>query len=469
MNVSQENTDVLNATVTIEIEPTDYTGQVKSILDEHRKKMTLQGFRPGKVPFSVAKKMYGKAVLAEELNKILSEKLNAHIQENEIEILGEPMPEDINELDLDFDKSYEFKYSLGIAPKFETELTEKDKFVKYDIKVDDELINKYVRDFQRRFGDSTEVEIVGENDLIYGSIYELDKDGNRKEGGVHNHTTIAVDYVETKAAREKLIGLDKGAVTVVEPSKLAKGEADLSAMLGIPVSKLDEVSKKFELTIESINNIKMHEINKELFQKVLGGATVETEEEFRNKISEDLSKHLESDSDKKLRRDVQDKLLDKLKLELPDEFLKNWLLRTGSQNPEKPVTQDDIDREYDDYSRVLRVQLIEAQLAKSNDIKVEFAEIEERVKDNLRAQFAQFGQGEVEDGMLNQFAQNFLQKEEEVRKVYDQLMEERLMAFYLSKVKVQNKEVSFDEFVKLASSKSDKGNFMNQVSNLLKF
>lgn len=468
MNVTQENIDELNAKVKITIEPKDYEPAVRTVLDNHRKKMTLQGFRPGKVPFGVAKKMYGKAVLAEELNKILSDNLNNHIRENEINIIGQPLPQDIEELELDFDKTFEFNYDLGIAPNFEVELSAKVKFNKFKIVVDDELIDKYVKDFQRRHGESTEAEKVGDTDMIYGAVYELEK-GARKEGGLHNHTTIALDYVENKDAKKKLVGKAKGDVVKIEPSKYAKGEADLSQMLGVPVSELGDLNKEFELVIESIHNIDMAPLNSELFDKVLGPGVAKTEEEFRNKISLDLEKYLDGDSEKKLRRDIHDKLLDRLKLELPDEFIKRWLLDQGANNPEKPITQEDIEREYDDYSRMLKVQLIESQIAKQNNIKVEFTDIQDRVKENIKAQFASFGQGEVADDMLDQFAQNFLQKEEEVRKVYDQLMDERLNQFYQDNVKLQEKEVSFDEFVKLASTKSGKGNIIDQVSNLLKF
>ena len=469
MNVTQENIDELNAKVTIKVEPADYEPAVRTVLDNHRKTMTLQGFRPGKVPFGVAKKMYGKVVLAEELNKILSEKLNNHIRENELNIIGQPLANDIEDLQLDFDKSFEFQYELGIAPKFEVDLSAKDKFTRYVIKVDDELVEKYVRDFQRRYGKSTEVEVVGEEDMIYGAIYELNKEGKRKEGGVHNHTTIAVDYIENKDAKKKLIGKKKDDVVKVDPAKLTKGTVDLSQMLGVSVADLDELGKEFELVIESIHNIDPHPLNTELFDQVVGPGVAKDEKEFREKIVADLEKYLKGDSEKKLRRDIHDKLLERLKLKLPDDFLKRWLLEQGSQNAERPITQADIDQEYDDYGRMLRVQLIESQIAQQNDIKVEYQDVVDRVKENIRAQFASFGQGEVEESMLDQFAQNFLQKEEEVRKVYDQLFDERMNAFYLENVKLQEKEVTFDEFVKLASSKSGKGNFMDQVSNLLKF
>ena len=205
-----------------------------------------------------------------------------------------------------------------------------------------------------------------------------------------------------------------------------------------------------------------------MFDQVLGPGAASTEEEFRSKISTDLEKQLANDSDKKLRRDISEKLMERLALQLPDEFLKKWLLMNG-QNAEKPVSQEDIDREYGDYSRYMQLQIIESKLAKNNEIKVDFPEIQDRVKSNIKAQFASFGQQEMDDKMLDQFAQNFLQKEEEVRKLYDQILDEKLMAFYQENVKLQEKEVSFDEFVKLASTKQGKGNFLDQVSNLLKF
>lgn len=468
MNITQENVDALNARVVIEITPADYEEPVNKILDNYRKQMRLQGFRPGKVPFGLAKKMYGKAVLAEELNKMLSEKLNQHIKDNSLNLLGQPLPEEIADMQLDFNKKFEFRYELGLAPSFEVNLGNKDKFTQYKIAVDKDLVDKYVRDFQRRYGKSEEVDVTTEKDMIYGSFYELDKNGNRKEGGVHNHSTVVIEYVENKDAKAKLIGLGKGQKITVEPAKLCKGDADLSAMLGVPVSELPEVGKNFELAIESIHRIDPHPLNKELFDRVLGPNTVETEEEFRNRITADLEKHLSADSDKKLRRDISDKLLEKLKLELPDEFLKRWLLEAGSSG-ERKITQEDIEREYDDYSRFLKLQLIESQIARESGLKVEYPEIEQHIKNNIRAQFASFGQAELADEMIDQFAQNFLQKQEEVRKVYDQIFDEKLTNFYKNTVKLQEKEVSFDEFVKLASTKPGKGKFMDQISNLLKF
>jgi trigger factor len=468
MNISQEQIDELNARVTIEIAPEDYDEPVTKTIDGYRKQMKLQGFRPGKVPFGVAKKMYGKSALADHLNKILTEKLNSHIQDNKLNILGRPLPSSAENMDLEFNKKFTFKYDLGLAPAFEIDLSSKDKFNHYKIQIDDDLINKYVRDFQRRFGKSEEVDAVGEKDMIYGSFYELDKSGERKVGGVHNHSTVVVEYVEHKDSKQKLMGAKVGDKLTVEPAKLCKGDADLSAMIGVPVSELSELGKQFELKIDSIHRIEMHPLNKELFDRVLGPNAAETEVEFKEKISADLAKFLANDSEKKLRRDISDKLLEKLKLQLPDAFLKRWLLEAGANN-EKPVTQADIDREYEDYVRYLRLQLIESKIATDNGIKVEFIEIEDNVKNNVRAQFAGFGQAEIPEDLINQFAQNTLKNEEEVRKIYDHLLDQKMMAFYHETVKLQEKEVSFDEFVKLASTKAGKGGLMDQISNFLKF
>jgi trigger factor len=468
MNVTQENIDTLNARIKIEIGPEDYEPPVTQVLNDYRKKMTLQGFRPGKVPFGVAKKMYGKAVLAEELNKILSEQLNTHIKENKIDILGQPLPEDLEDLSLNFSQKYEFRYDLGLAPQFTVDLSVKDKFSKYQIAIDDELVEKYVRDFQRRFGQSEDVDKSTDKDMIYGTFFAQNKDGGRAESGFHNHSTVVIEYVENKEAKKKMIGLEVGDTLEIEPGKLAKGDADLTAMLGISLAEIGEYPKKWELRIDSIHRIDPHPINQELFDQVLGPNAVSTEAEFRERIVSDLKKQLVTDSDKKLRRDVSDRMVDKLKLELPDEFLKRWLIQNAA-NTEKPITEADLEREYEDYSRYLQLQIIESKIAKDNEIKVEFPEIQARVKENIKAQFASFGQQEMDDKMLDQFAENFLQKEEEVRKIYDQILDERIMSFYKETVKITDKEVSFDEFVKLASTKQEKGNFMDQVSNLLKF
>lgn len=468
MNITQENPDDLNAIVTIEIQPEDYSEEVQKVLDRYRKQMNLQGFRPGKVPFSVAKKMYGKAVLAEELNKLLSEQLQKHITDNELRLLGQPLPKDQEQMDLELEQSFKFEYELGLSPSFEVGLSQKDKFNRYKIKVDENLLEKYLRDFQQRNGDSHEVEVSSEKDMIYGIFRELDKDGKVKEGGVHNHSTVVIEYVENKDAKKSLIGHKPGDKLVVDPSKLSKGDADLAAMLGVPASQLDEIGKKFELEIDSIHHVHPHELNQELFDKVLGPGAVSNLEEFKERVREDLQKHLSADSDKKLRRDIQEFLLEKLKLELPDEFLKRWLLESGSNNEEKKITQEDINREYDDYSRYLKGQLIESKIAEENDIKVTQEELQNEARESIRKQFQAYGQQEIPDELLNNFVQNFLQNEEQVRNLYDQLLDEKLMKFYKETVKLQEKEVSFDEFVKLASSKPGKGKFMDQISNLLK-
>lgn len=467
MNLVQENIDELNARVLIKINPEDYQQDVSKVLEDYRKKMTLQGFRPGKVPYSVAKKMFGKSVLAEQLNKMLSSNLDKHIKENNLQLLGQPLPAEDEKIDIELDHDFEFKFDMGMAPQFSVDLS-KEKFNRYKIAIDDELIKKYVVDFQRRFGKSEDVEAVSEKDMIYGSLHELDKENKHKENGIHNHTTIVVEYVENKDAKSKLIGRKVGDVITVEPSKLCKGQSDLSAMLGIPVSELDGAGKFFDLKIESIHNIDPHPLNQELFDRVLGPNVASNEEEFRAKIAADLEKYLNRDSDMKLMRDIQEKLLERLKLPLPDNFLKRWLVVSNAEGENK-ITSEDIEKNYDDYSRHIRLQLIEGKILKENKIQVEFVEIEERVKSGIREKFAAYGSSEIPDDLINQFAGRTLQNQDEVRKIYEQMVDEKLIAFFKETLKLAEKEVSFDEFVKLASAKPGKGGLMNQISNLLKF
>lgn len=468
MDIVQENLDQLNATITIKVAPADYEAPVKKVLNDYQKKASMPGFRPGKVPFGMIKKMYGNAVLADELNKILSHQLYKHIEDNKLQVLGNPLPKDDDQLTLDINNQKEltFKYDIGLAPQFEVDVTEKDKFNQYKITVDDELINKYIKDIAKRYGKVGENEVSTESDMISGEFAELDEKEKLVENGINHTSTIALEFIDDKKIQKQLIGLKKGDTIVVDPTKVSKGLTDMAAMLNISKAKAEKLTAKFNFTVKHIYSVQPAEVNSELFDKAFGQGTVKTEAEFKQRIAEELTKALTEDSDKFLKKEVAETLMDKLNLSLPDEFLKRWLIESDKDNK---ITQTQIDEEYPEYAKSLKWQLIENKLIEKNDLKVSPEEAKQRAKELFQLQMAQYGYPEVDDEQLEQAASSILGKQEDAKRIYEDLMDKKILAFFKSTLTLKEKELSFDEFVKLASGKPAKGKILDKIGNLVNF
>ncbi len=465
MDITKKELDELNTEVTIELAPEDYEKQVTDILKDYRKRVTMPGFRPGKVPFGMVKKMYGKSVLAEELNKILSQKLHDYITENELQVLGQPLPNEAeeNKIDLESD-SFKFTYDLGISPEFDIKLSDKDKFDYYKITIDDTLIDKYVRDVAKRYGKVEQVDEAGDDDMLQGTFRELDSKGNLVEGGIENTSTIAIEYIEDKKAKDKLIGLKLEEKIKVNPADVSRGPADTAQMLGVSKSRAEKLKTQFEFTVEKIYRMTPHAADQELFDKVYGPGEVKSETEFRQRISEELEKNLEVDANRKFYKDLSEKLIAKLKLQLPENFLKRWLEASNEE-----LDKEKIEEEWDDIADSIRWQLIESKIMRDNKVEVQHKELVEKAKELIKAQMEQYGQTDVPEEQLDAMAANILGNEEEVKRVHEQVLDEKLINFYKETVTLKEKEISFDDFVKLANKSNKKNSIMEGISNLVKF
>ena len=455
MQISKEKVDELNAVLKLKVEPTDYQEKVENILKDYRKKANMPGFRPGMVPMGLIKKMYKKPIMAQEINKILVDSIYKYIEDEKLEILGNPLPkeEDQNNIDFDTQTDFEFRYELGLSPQFDVKVTEKEKFTKYTITVDEELLNKNITELAKRYGKVSETEISTESDMLQGEFLELDK-----EDGIKHTSTIAIEFVEDEKVKKSLVGLKVGDVVKVNPEKVSKGDADMAAMLGVTKDDLKTIGKNFQFTVAKIMQVKPAEINQDLFDKLFGQDQVKSVEEFRAKVADELKKALEIDSERKLKKDIIDTLQDKLKLSLPDDFLKRWLIATN----EDKFSAEQVEKEYDDYSSTVKWQLIEGKIIKENDIKVTNEEVVEHTKGLLKKQFAMYGQEDIEEELVTNYANNVLKNKDEVRRIYDNLYDEKVMNLFKNKFTIKNKEVSFDEFVKLATGKVSKFNLFNK-------
>lgn len=468
MDITRTDVDELNAKVTIKLEPKDYEDRVQAILSDYRKKMNMPGFRPGKVPMGMVKKMYGKAVLAEELNKVFSNELMQYINKEQVEVLGQPLPneEESNKIDLENGEgqAFEFTYDLGLAPKFDVNLSDKDKFDYYTIAVDESLIDKYAKDIARRYGKVSNVDVSGEEDMLHGIFRELDKDGNEVEGGMHSHSTISIEYVEDEKAKKELIGIKNGDKITVDPVKISRGTNDLAQMLNISPSKAENLKEKFSFEIEQVYHMDPHDYDQELFDKIYGPGQVNSETEFRQKIADELAQNLEVDADRKFYKDLSDKLISKFKIKVPEDFLRRWILETNEE-----MDETKLEEEWERYLEGIKWQIIESKIVKENDIKVEHSEAVEHTKDLYRQQMAAYGYQDIPEEELDGMVANTLAKEEEARRIYDQLFEKRLLSFYKETVSLKEKELSFDEFVKLVNKQSGKNKILDSLSNLVKF
>ena len=440
MNITEEKVDDLNAIIKIKLTPEDYTEQYDKKIAEARKQVSEPGFRPGKVPMGMIKKKYGQSILADELNKIINDKLYAHITENKLNVLGNPIPSDEHTT---LDKweagaEFEFGYKIGLAPEFDIKPSSKDKVPFHKIKVDKETIDKQIEDFQKRYGQMGEVEKSEKGDMVFGEFVQ-------QEGEIKAKSTVSVPMIEDEKIQKQFIGLKKGDKVVVDPKTVSKGEADMAAMLHIKKDELDQATGDFEFTVEEIKRLEPAPIDQELFDKIHGEGTVKTEKEFRAKIEEELSVAFVNDSERLFQKSLADYFVKKLKLNLPDEFLKEWIQTSN----EKEVTMEEVEKEYPQYSDQLRWQLIENKVIQDNEIKVEVDEVKDYVKGMLVQQYAQYGMPTPDDEALEANAMQVLQNQDETKKIFDYLYKNKVADYFKNNVKIQEKEVNQEEFIKL--------------------
>jgi len=451
MNIERKDLDQNNATLTVHIEKVDYAEKVDKTLRDFRKKANIPGFRQGMVPVGLVKKMYGKAVLAEEINKLVSDNLFNYIRENHVDILGEPLPNETEQKPFDFEtqEEFEFIFDLGIAPQFEVELTNKDKVKFYNITVSDEMIENQVKSYVGRYGKYIQEEVVEEKDMIKGELFEM-ADGKVNESGIKvKDATLTASYMKDEEQKALFIGAKKGDVIVFNPAKAFENETEISSMLKISKEAAKTIDTDFQIKIESITRYHESEINQELFDKVYGEGTVATEEEFRAKIKENIQENLVSDSEYKFGIDAQEMLLEKFTdLTFPDTFLKRWVLSSNEN-----LSAETLEEEFPKMIKDLKWQLIKSKLGKAFEVKVEPADVEEYAKKIAKAQFAQYGMIGMDDEILANYAKDMMKKEDTLKNMVEKTTEEKIFACIKQAVKLENKEVSIEDFNKMFETK----------------
>lgn len=409
MNVSLQNIDKVSALLTVKLEKADYQPQVDKSLKNIRQKAQVPGFRPGMVPMSLVKKMYGKSVIADEVNKLLSEKVYEYIKENNVNILGEPMPNEEKQPDIDFDtmEEFEFVFDIALAPEFKAEVNSQDKVDYYTIEVTDEMVENQIKAYTQRNGKYEQVEAYEENDMLKGLLAELDEEGNTKEGGIQVEGAVMMpSYMKNDEQKAIFANAKVNDVLVFNPDAAYEGNVvEIASLLKIDKAAA-EVKSNFSFQVEEVTRFVNGELNQELFDQVFGKDAVKTEEEFRAKVKESIAAQFVADSDYKFLIDVRKVLADKVgKLEFPDALLKRVMLMNNKDKGEEFVNEN-----YDKSIEELTWHLIKEQLVKENDIKVEQDDVINMAKEATKAQFAQYGMLTIPDDILENYAKEMLKR-----------------------------------------------------------
>ena len=450
MNITRENTTEQIALITLKLEQNDYQKKVNDVLKDYRKKARIDGFRPGMVPMGMIKNMYGTQVLVDELNKMVGEELPKYLHDEKLQILGDPLPsEKQKEIDFENAKDFEFLYEIAITPEFSVSLTKRDKYFIYDIKVDDEIITKQVEAYANQFGSIAQVDVVEEKSTIKGDMTQVDEKGEAiAEGVTVKDAIITVNTIKLKGIIKKFVGANKNEIITFNPKKAFKNDTEVAALLKITKEEVETLDADFQITISDITNYNLSEINEDLFKKVYPDGTTKTEEEFKAKIGKEIKKSLNSQSKFKFGLDAKEKLVSKISFDLPEEFLKRWLLATN-----KEATPEQIDTEFDAFTKDLHWQLIRNKIIRDNDIKVSEEEILEYAKVITRSQLAQYGMANLGEEQIESFAKMTLEKDEEKNRIVDGKYEEKVFDFIYDAVKVEQKEISTEEFNELFKTK----------------
>lgn len=446
MEVVKNQIDELNATLTVHVTKDDIAENVEKSIKEFRRKANVPGFRPGHVPAGLVKKMYGNAIIAEELNKIVSSSLSEYLVAEKLNVLGDPLPSEKQEqVDFATQDKFEFVFDIGLSPEFEVKLTKRDKVNKYLIKVDDEMIAKYIESYQQRFGSFQNAKKSSEESMLKVDLVQLDEKSEILTDGVAvEDASISIKIIKDDKIKKQFVGVEEGTIIDFDLKKAFPNDAEISSLLNIEKEKVEELGAQFRATVNEVKEFAKAEVNQSLFDNVFGDNAVKDEKEFKARIIEDIRASFSRETKFKMMLDIREKLAEKLEISLPEDFLKRWIIATN-----KEVTAEQIEEEFPRFITDLKWTLIKSKIAKENELKVSEEELKSAAKQQLLAQFSQYGMSYIPDEYLDKYAIEMLQKESEANKLYEQEIEDKVVDFVAEAIKTEEKEVTIEEFNEL--------------------
>ncbi len=436
MNITRENIDDLNAVVKVDIAKEDYSGKVEKILKDYRKNANIPGFRKGHVPMGMVKKQYGKAVLVDEVNKLLQDALNKYLTEEKLDVLGNPLPKEQENFDWD-QENYTFEFELGLSPQFDLKIEPKKPITHYKIVAGDEMIENQITHIRKQYGKLISKETAEKGDVVAGTF-------KNEAEEVDSTTSLPLDKIKGEDNLNKFVGAKVGDTIKLNTKGLFEDDHQLMDFLKVEHDKAHGLEIDVDFTITEINRQELAELDQDLFDKLFGKDEVKSVDDLKEKIKEDAAKQFRQQGDQQLLNDVTESLIDNNKFELPKEFLQKWIQTVG----EKPLTEDEAREEYEKSEQGLRFQLIEGKLIRDNNLEVKFEDLKTFSMDRIREQMAQFGQMNPSDKELEDIAARVLSNQDEVKRLSEQLMNEKLLNFYKENIKLEEKEVTYEEFVK---------------------
>lgn len=452
MNIVCENVDALNGVLKVQVGTVDYKEKYDKTLLDYRKKANIPGFRPGKAPMSFIVKQYGKAVLADELNRLVNDNMNKYITENKLQILGSPIPKFDEEVVGNWNNpsDFEFVYEIGYAPSFDIPLSTKNSFDYYQISIDKKLLDEEVDNIRRRYGKMVSTDKIEGKEIISVQITELDGDGKVKDGGLSKNTSFSMELLADKKVIKSLKDAKIGDVLELEVAKLTKDDKDLAAMLGVTEAELSSIGKMFKVEIIDVRMIELAELNSELFEKIYGPGAVSTEDELRQKIQTDLEAIFNKNAQVVFMNKIYDHLMEQVNPDFPVDFLKRWL----KMSSEKQLTDEQWDNEMFNYLRSLKYRLIQNKVFESNNIEISYNDIMDHAKNLLLDNYKQYGipTEDIPEQELMQSVMRILQDEQQRNEIQSQVTEKKFEEIVSGIVKKKERKVSYEEFVELSKN-----------------
>lgn len=452
MNIRKENKDELNAVVTVEITKEDYEPKVQEVLKDYRKKARIDGFRPGHVPLGLITRLYYTPVKVEEINKLVSNSLVEFLRNENIRILGDPLPHKDEEKTIDFEKqeSFEFSFDLGLSPEFDLPVLSKVKIPYYKITVDEKMMEERIEELKKHYGRFEDVAEISETSMVRGNIFEVNENGQLIEEGHKNEGTIlSVDRIDDQEIRNLFLGKKQGDQILFDINKAFPKDSDRAAILGIDSKQLSGIRNTHLFTVTEIKQYVPAPLDQQFFDQVFGEGTVSTEEDFRQKVKEDLEKSLEREAEYRYTIDAKEILLSKAKIPLPEDFLKRWMFETN----EGKISREEIEKDFSHFLNDLKWQLIVNKIARDNNFTATDEEIKEQAKNLARNQYLRYGLASVPDQYVESLANDLLAREDERNRIERQVLEERIYGWIKNNAKIEDKEIDVEGFKKLFETK----------------
>lgn len=447
MNIAKTQTDDLNAVIKIQLGKEDYAERVEKVLKDYQKKVVIDGFRKGKTPMGIVKRVYGKAILVEEINKILGDALNDYIKENNLQILGEPLPSETEQKELNLeDENFEFAYDIAISPEVNVKMSKREKVPFYAIKVDEEMINKQVESLCKNSGELKPADKVEGTEYLKGELIELNADGSVKEGGMKNEdASISLVYMKDEDSLKAFKGAKQGQEIKFNAAKSFPNKTDFAGMIGVSKEEAEKAGENFCFIIREIKRFVDAEVNQELFDKVYGKDTVKSAEEFRAKVKEDIEKQLKGHSEYRFTIDAREKILKKNEdVVLPEAFLKRWIVAVN-----KGMKAEDVEKDFEGYRDEFKWQLIKTAIMKEFGLKVEAEDLKVVGREIAAAQLQQYGLYGLSDEQLDGFANKLLEDQKQREHLYEKAVDNKVFGAIKENVKLEDEEISMADFEKL--------------------